>query len=86
MSGNRLDDQLFHAVDSLETTENARKTAETKFGRLLNEFGGSYTLGNAEKMRIASVSVSFTGSKGNLPSAWKRKAGNKLGIATKAGV
>jgi|GEM_PF-2915372 len=86
MGINLLNDPLYRAVAYLERSKNARMTDKTRLGDLLIEFGGSYTPGNTEKLRVAGVSVSCTGGTGNLLSAWKRKAEDKLNAATeKAG-
>ena len=83
-----LNTPLFKAANWLEENRNARMTAEAKLGHLLVTFGGSYTRGDPEKLRIAGVQVSCTSGTGNLLETWRRKAEDKLNAATagKAGV
>lgn len=78
MAVNLLNDPLFRAARWLEENQTARMTARSKLGHLITEFGGSYSPGDAEKLKIAGVEVSCTGGTGNLLSAWKRKAEEKL--------
>jgi hypothetical protein len=78
MSVNLLADPLFRAAQWLEENQSARMAARWKLGHLLTEFGGSYSKGDPEKLKIAGVAVSCTGGTDNLLSAWKRKADAKL--------
>lgn len=79
-------DPLFRSVDWLNRNADALISTKAKLGHLLVEFGGSYSPGDQEKLRIAGVSVSCTGGTGNLLGAWLRKAEDKLNAATaKAG-
>lgn len=78
MAVNLLNDPLFRAARWLEENQSARMTAKAKLGHLLTEFGGSYSTGDPEQLKIAGVAVSCTGGTDNLLSAWKRKAEAKL--------
>lgn len=78
MAADLLNDPLFRAARWLEENQSARMTSRGKLGHLLTEFGGSYSRGDPEKLKIAGVSVSCTSGTGNLLSAWKRKAEAEL--------